>query len=75
MRIKEKSRSEAAFARRVAWYRDRRARAASPSEEMVAAFELLRGHARHVGDDVHAQLARQFIAFAENAVATTAGRA
>jgi hypothetical protein len=74
--IKGKSRSEAALARRIAWYRDRRARADGPLDDVYAAFELLRGHIKHVADDDAGQLARQFIAFAENAVATTTtGRA
>lgn len=71
--IKQKSRSEGAFARRVKLYRQRRAEASCPADHVYAAFELYRGHVKHV-DDGHV-LAEKFVAFVENAVtATTKGR-
>lgn len=61
-------RSEAAVARRIAWYRARRAGAATPGEEMAVVFDLGRGHAAAVGraDEFTAALA----AFVEQWVRT-----
>lgn len=73
--IKKQRRSDSAMARRIGMYRHRRDHADTALDHMVAAFELFRGHAKHVPDQDQQVLADRFVVFVENTVAaTTKGR-
>lgn len=66
---KKNRRSDDAIARRLWLYRTRRSAAATPADEMSAAFDLYRGEAKH-GDPTTARLmADRLIAFVESSLA------